>query len=728
MRGTRPASTAGITSAGRMACAKADDAWTYGEMHRACERYTEIFRDPPRTHGAAGWQMNVHALRMTQRLGFDYCSDGRGTHPHLPIWNAEPIRCPQFPTTLPTLDELVGIGDVTEDNVAAHLLERTRERAGAGRPRVHAARGTRGHAPRAGVRATDAGLEGPGLHAGPGPHAVRRRGADGAAALHDRSRHRPPAAPARCWSRARSSWATSISRGRRNGSRQGDTRTTPGDTDARQESAGLHGARHRRAFRALRPRGHDRRPVFLPEGQHARLHRPKARSSAMRTGSFARRAPSSSAVRATRSSRTRTSRRRWHFRSSSSADPDEKLCAQFDVIKMKNMYGKQVRGIERSTLRHRRRRQARARVARRQGAGPRRGGPRSSPRCNGNVARAWRCSVSTTILRPSRFRPQPLVPATKRGTIDERPRAAAVRAFRRPMVERKLRPLLPRCNSSLPQAGQDRLTSATKLFVLDTNVLMHDPTSLFRFEEHDIYLPIFTLEELDNNKKGMTRGRAQRAAGEPFPRRARDVARRDRRSDREGHSAGATSRTARRRGGCSCRPRRSSTTLPPSLAGGKADNQIIAVVMPPARSTIQARQVDPGVQGHQHAHQGACAGHGRRGLLQRQGPRGHRSAVLRHARAAGGLLGQARQGHGVVAAGRPHVLPRCTGPLVPSLLQSTSSSTSRRRTRRRSTRSSRKSTARPRCCPRSRTTRTRRTTCGASPRATASRTSRSTCS
>ncbi|HYG32135.1 MAG TPA: PIN domain-containing protein, partial [Methylophilaceae bacterium] len=45
---------------------------------------------------------------------------------------------------------------------------------------------------------------------------------------------------------------------------------------------------------------------------------------------------------------------------------------------------------------------------------------------------------------------------------------------------------------------------ATKLFVLDTNVLMHDPSSLFRFEEHDIYLPMVTLEELDNNKKGMT--------------------------------------------------------------------------------------------------------------------------------------------------------------------------------------------------------------------------------
>lgn len=49
-----------------------------------------------------------------------------------------------------------------------------------------------------------------------------------------------------------------------------------------------------------------------------------------------------------------------------------------------------------------------------------------------------------------------------------------------------------------------KTAAATKLFILDTNVLMHDPTSLFRFEEHDVYLPIFVLEELDNNKKGMS--------------------------------------------------------------------------------------------------------------------------------------------------------------------------------------------------------------------------------
>ncbi len=44
----------------------------------------------------------------------------------------------------------------------------------------------------------------------------------------------------------------------------------------------------------------------------------------------------------------------------------------------------------------------------------------------------------------------------------------------------------------------------TKMFVLDTNVLMHDPTSLFRFEEHDIFLPMITLEELDNHKRGVS--------------------------------------------------------------------------------------------------------------------------------------------------------------------------------------------------------------------------------
>lgn len=101
--------------------------WTEREMRRACDRFAEIFGEAPRTHGAAGWQMNEHALRLEQRLGFNYCSDGRGTHPFMPIHNAEIIACPQLPTTLPTLDELLGTGDITEANVAEHLLDLTRQ-------------------------------------------------------------------------------------------------------------------------------------------------------------------------------------------------------------------------------------------------------------------------------------------------------------------------------------------------------------------------------------------------------------------------------------------------------------------------------------------------------------------------------------------------------------------------------------------------------------------------
>src|SRR5687768_789172 len=48
------------------------------------------------------------------------------------------------------------------------------------------------------------------------------------------------------------------------------------------------------------------------------------------------------------------------------------------------------------------------------------------------------------------------------------------------------------------------LRTNPKLFVLDSNVLMHDPTCLFRFQEHDVYIPMAILEELDNNKKGMS--------------------------------------------------------------------------------------------------------------------------------------------------------------------------------------------------------------------------------
>jgi undecaprenyl phosphate-alpha-L-ara4FN deformylase len=102
-------------------------AWTRRQMEMACERFRNIFGADPKVHGAAGWQMNRHAYRLTQLLGFGYCSDTRGTRPFVPVYEAEIIACPQLPTTLPTIDELTGVNGITVDNVAQHLLELSRD-------------------------------------------------------------------------------------------------------------------------------------------------------------------------------------------------------------------------------------------------------------------------------------------------------------------------------------------------------------------------------------------------------------------------------------------------------------------------------------------------------------------------------------------------------------------------------------------------------------------------
>lgn len=112
--------------------ARSEGGWAEREMRLAFDRFEEVFGTPARTHGAAGWQMNAQALRLTQRFGCDYASDTRGTHPFMPVWNGEVIHCPQLPTTLPTLDELIGVGSVDESNVHEHLLELTRSAPPAG--------------------------------------------------------------------------------------------------------------------------------------------------------------------------------------------------------------------------------------------------------------------------------------------------------------------------------------------------------------------------------------------------------------------------------------------------------------------------------------------------------------------------------------------------------------------------------------------------------------------
>ncbi len=114
----------------------------------------------------------------------------------------------------------------------------------------------------------------------------------------------------------------------------------------------------------------------------------------------------------------------------------------------------------------------------------------------------------------------------------------------------------------------------TKLFVLDTNVLMHDPTSLFRFEEHDIYLPMTTLEELDNNKKGVSEvARNARQAS-----RFLDEIVTDTRSDMEkGFPLTAHNQTAA--GSLFLQTQAISTDIPIALPSTKGDNQILGVAL-----------------------------------------------------------------------------------------------------------------------------------------------------
>jgi undecaprenyl phosphate-alpha-L-ara4FN deformylase len=106
--------------------------WTRDQMLRAVHRFREVFGAKPLVHGAAGWQMNETALQLEEELGFAYASDTRGDTPFVPLLSpALPLlqrrsSCPQLPTTLPTLDELIGVEGVTADNVHQALLERTR--------------------------------------------------------------------------------------------------------------------------------------------------------------------------------------------------------------------------------------------------------------------------------------------------------------------------------------------------------------------------------------------------------------------------------------------------------------------------------------------------------------------------------------------------------------------------------------------------------------------------
>ena len=105
--------------------ARASLEWTRAEMTKAVEAFKSVFGTAPLTHGAAGWQMNDTAYQLEQEFGFRYASDGRGTHPFIPIVAGRRIDVPQLPTTLPTLDELIGTDELTPENVHERLLQLT---------------------------------------------------------------------------------------------------------------------------------------------------------------------------------------------------------------------------------------------------------------------------------------------------------------------------------------------------------------------------------------------------------------------------------------------------------------------------------------------------------------------------------------------------------------------------------------------------------------------------
>ena len=120
-----------------------------------------------------------------------------------------------------------------------------------------------------------------------------------------------------------------------------------------------------------------------------------------------------------------------------------------------------------------------------------------------------------------------------------------------------------------------RKSVLTKIFVLDTNVLMHDPSCLYRFEEHDIFLPIMTLEELDSHKKGMSEiarnaRQASRMLDEMLVHDGVDIV--------EGIDLyGPSNRLAS--GRLFLQTEAISTELPQGLPTSKVDNQILSVVI-----------------------------------------------------------------------------------------------------------------------------------------------------
>jgi PhoH-like ATPase len=213
-----------------------------------------------------------------------------------------------------------------------------------------------------------------------------------------------------------------------------------------------------------------------------------------------------------------------------------------------------------------------------QQAAPRRSASSAAPAALPATAAASSTTPRAALLQagPSREgvqNPEALHPAPSDSGVSARlDSGAPARQARSTNGERRQKPAR---KTGLQEASASSLPpEQVKIFVLDTNVLMHDPSSLFRFEEHDVFLPIITLEELDNNKKGMSEvARNARQVSRSLDALVGDVA--------DGIEAGiALSKLGNReaRGRLLLQTEALETNLPSTLATGKADNQILGVV------------------------------------------------------------------------------------------------------------------------------------------------------
>ncbi|MGB6353065.1 MAG: polysaccharide deacetylase family protein [Steroidobacteraceae bacterium] len=106
--------------------AHATAAWTRAEFERGVEAFRRVFGFLPQSHAAAGWQINAHGLELEQEYGLHYASDTRGGPPFFPALARGASACPQLPTTLPTFDEILGVGGVDESSIAEAVFSLSR--------------------------------------------------------------------------------------------------------------------------------------------------------------------------------------------------------------------------------------------------------------------------------------------------------------------------------------------------------------------------------------------------------------------------------------------------------------------------------------------------------------------------------------------------------------------------------------------------------------------------